>query len=364
MSGSHWPVCLFSLYAMVTPDHHPRIKRHAISCSIPASKRKARQEIVRESGYKRGGRRPLASYSRSSLRSSGHQIQRHDQTLRPFSPTRQLAVPEDLPSSSLSTAFACFSFLFCIIAGVWFSHFLAICSDSTTSSRSKMMSLETLQFLLIIMRKFWHKSLPFSCLSIHTLLPIEKRGTDSCLTLTSSHAVEELSLFEEKDTSASDFCDHRPDGTYADTSSDCRKFFVCEKRHQYKFSCPTGSRFFQRFEECSTVGPDEEASFNCREMTDSAHIGSQSLHMDEAMKETHAYETIRRMDSAPNREKRVLTPETIETREQLADYLKAMISSDKSSAHSVADSDPLTHEHAFRKQRALSPCEAARQASQ
>lgn len=322
--------------------------------------------MVRESGYKRGGRRPLASYSRSSLRSGGHQIQ--DTTTRlshfsPFSPSRQLAVLEDLPSfSPFSTTFTCLSF--CVIASFWFSHFLTICSDSTTSSRSKMMSLETLQFLLIIMRKFGHKSLPFCCLPIHILLPIEKRVTDSCLTLTSSHGVEELSLFEEKDTSASDFCDHRPDGTYADTSSDCRKFFVCEKRHQYKFSCPTGSRFFQRFEECSTVGSDEEASFNCREMTDSAHTGSQSLHMDEAMKETHAYETIRRMDSAPNPEKRVLSPEAIETREQLANYLKAMISSDKSSGHATTDSDPLTHEHAFRKQRALSPCEAARQASQ
>ena len=49
--------------------------------------------------------------------------------------------------------------------------------------------------------------------------------------------------------------------------------------------------------------------------------------------------------------------------QQLAEYLKAMISSEKSSTRVVPDSDPLTQDHALRKQRALSPCQVARQAS-
>lgn len=183
--------------------------------------------------------------------------------------------------------------------------------------------------------------------------------------MTLGQGVEELSLFEEKDSvSAADFCDSRPDGTYADISSDCRKFFVCEKRHQYKFGCPTGSRYFQRFEECSTVGPEEEGSFHCREMTDSAHIGSQSLHMDDATKEAHAYETIRRMDTpapAAVRQKKLLSPEAIETREQLANYLKALLHSDQPAVRSApVDVDPLTHDNQFRKQRTQSPCDAVR----
>lgn len=111
--------------------------------------------------------------------------------------------------------------------------------------------------------------------------------------------------------------------------------------------------------------PEEEASFNCNEMTDSAHIGSQSLQMDDAMKETHAYETIKRMDEVPVREKKVLNPEAIETREQLGEYLKAVMhSSPHQSVIKPQEGNERRQEQQsadpIRKQQAMSPCEAFR----
>ena len=191
-----------------------------------------------------------------------------------------------------------------------------------------------------------------------------------CTTFAVTLATEEVSLFEEKDSSQADFCDQRTDGTYADLESDCRKFFFCEKRHQYKFSCPPGTRFFQRFEECSIVSQEEEASFDCNEMTHAGQRHSQSLLTEDAAKEAfHNEAPIRRIDADDTwvREKKVLDPEAIETQAQLSEYLKAVLTS--SASHpvpSVSEGDEHPREQesppTARKSspEALSPCEAAR----
>ena len=115
--------------------------------------------------------------------------------------------------------------------------------------------------------------------------------------------------------------------------------------------------------------PEEQASFDCNEMSEPGNIRSQSLHMDDAAKEAHAYEVVRRMDepqlplTAPS-SMRVLTPEAIETKEQLGEYLAAVLKSP--SHHSVAEhleGEVGSHEQgpvAGRKRDGSSPCDVAR----
>ena len=58
-------------------------------------------------------------------------------------------------------------------------------------------------------------------------------------------------------------CESKQDGIYPDYDSDCRKFFVCEKNQMYSFDCPLSTRFYERFESCSFVPPEEMDHFVC-----------------------------------------------------------------------------------------------------
>ena len=102
--------------------------------------------------------------------------------------------------------------------------------------------------------------------------------------------------YHTEDTNFS--CESVRDGIYADTESDCRKFYVCEKTVKYHFSCPNGMRFFQRFETCSFVPAEEEANFNCNERVahESRSIKSQSLQADEITEDTESHNMERRDD--------------------------------------------------------------------
>ena len=93
------------------------------------------------------------------------------------------------------------------------------------------------------------------------------------------------------------FCQNLKDGVYADIESDCHKFYVCEKTHEYKFSCPPSHRFVQRFESCSFVAPEEEHSFSCEEGHHINELKSQSMdHPRESHEEGHVHQIERRTD--------------------------------------------------------------------
>lgn len=93
------------------------------------------------------------------------------------------------------------------------------------------------------------------------------------------------------------FCQNIKDGVYADVESDCHKFYVCEKTHEYKFSCPPSHRFVQRFESCSFVAPEEEHSFTCEETPHINELKSQSMdHASESHEEGHVHHMERRTD--------------------------------------------------------------------
>lgn len=114
-------------------------------------------------------------------------------------------------------------------------------------------------------------------------------------------------------------CDTVKDGIYADVESDCRKFYVCEKTVKYHFSCPLGMRFYQRFETCSYIPPEEEATFNCNEMTshEGRSLKSQSLNSEEISEDTESHDLERRDDQSTSDE--VVVPE--HTSDQLASLL-------------------------------------------
>lgn len=76
-------------------------------------------------------------------------------------------------------------------------------------------------------------------------------------------------------------CDSKPDGIYADYASDCKKFFVCEKNQIFNFDCPTSTRFYERFESCSFVPPEELKHFVCstpNQLKDAVTGGRQTLY--------------------------------------------------------------------------------------
>lgn len=58
-------------------------------------------------------------------------------------------------------------------------------------------------------------------------------------------------------------CESKQDGIYPDYDSDCKKFFICEKNQMYSFDCPPSTRFYERFESCSFVPPEELDHFVC-----------------------------------------------------------------------------------------------------
>lgn len=119
------------------------------------------------------------------------------------------------------------------------------------------------------------------------------------LYLTSASAGDMDFLVDHYHTDDTSFsCESVRDGIFADTESDCRKFYVCEKTVKYHFSCPNGMRFFQRFETCSFVPAEEEANFNCNEQVahESRSIKSQSLQSDEITEDTESHNMERRDD--------------------------------------------------------------------
>lgn len=105
-------------------------------------------------------------------------------------------------------------------------------------------------------------------------------------------------VFCNEDPLASDgqFCQNMKDGVYADIQSECHKFYVCEKTQEYKFSCPEGHRFFQRFETCSYVPPEEEDTFSCEEMSHISELTSQSMDHESGGEEGHVHQMDRRDD--------------------------------------------------------------------
>ena len=84
--------------------------------------------------------------------------------------------------------------------------------------------------------------------------------------------------------------------------------------------------------------------------------------MDDAAKETHAYEIVRRIDEQPvAREKKMLKPEDIATRDQLSEYLKELLKSAPSMTRHDAMIDPSSNRLSTPSTGSrLSPCEAAR----
>lgn len=123
-------------------------------------------------------------------------------------------------------------------------------------------------------------------------------------------------------TSEGQFCQNVNDGIYADVESDCHKFYVCEKTQEYKFSCPEGHRFFQRFETCSYVSPEEEHTFACEEMShDIRQLHSQSIdHAKESENEEGQTSRIdRRVDDSNDQSK------TVFTEKHLNEYIKAVL---------------------------------------
>ena len=100
-----------------------------------------------------------------------------------------------------------------------------------------------------------------------------------CETLeTSDYAHLERSQQED-----STVCESKQDGIYADYASDCKKFFVCEKNQIFNFDCPTSTRFYERFESCSFVPPEELEHFVCNnpnQLKDAATGHRQSLHRE------------------------------------------------------------------------------------
>lgn len=76
-------------------------------------------------------------------------------------------------------------------------------------------------------------------------------------------------------------CESKQDGIYADYSSDCKKFFVCEKNQMFNFDCPPSTRFYERFETCSFVPNEELKYFVCNSPNQLEEpINRQSLHRD------------------------------------------------------------------------------------
>lgn len=102
-----------------------------------------------------------------------------------------------------------------------------------------------------------------------------------CETLETSHYSHNEKLPLEVQHPMS--CESKQDGIYADYASDCKKFFVCEKSQMFNFDCPTSTRFYERFESCSFVPPEELIHFECNnsdQLEDLKISNQQSLHQE------------------------------------------------------------------------------------
>lgn len=168
------------------------------------------------------------------------------------------------------------------------------------------------------------------------------------LSVTSSNS----QLYDASVDSSTDsglFCENRRDGIYADVESQCHKFYVCEKLHQYKFSCPESHRFIQKFETCSYISPEDEGTFNCEDETNNSGLKSQSL-QEEEEGNSEGHDIERRIDSHQDKK----FQQEKEINRQLDQYLRALI---KTSSFVV--NERLTHDISESKDIAALPSSSA-----
>lgn len=78
-------------------------------------------------------------------------------------------------------------------------------------------------------------------------------------------------------------------------------------------------RFYQRFETCSYIPPEEEATFNCNEMTshEARSLKSQSLNAEEITEDTESHDLERRDDQQPQGDEEFTHQHPVEQLESL-----------------------------------------------